>query len=267
MREDGNLDLFSARVLELSRRADRGEIALGDFLTPKEIRAASGILLSEGKRGNFAFIGGYRTAERARLCCLPDYMLYGAESDDDVYLVAVAAAADEISVLRVAGSGYRVLSHRDFMGAVLNLGIKRHVLGDIIVDGDGFGAYIFCDAKIGKFIADSLSRVAVDAVKAEIVSLPEGFAPERKTEPVNDTVASPRADCVVAALVNVPRDRAKSLITSGLVDVNYETLTKPDSEIEAGDIISVRGEGKFRINGFDGMTRRGRLRLAAEKFV
>ena len=76
-----------------------------------------------------------------------------------------------------------------------------------------------------------------------------------------------RADCVVAALCNTSRERAKSLILQGLVEVNYETLSKPDAEISEGDIVSVRGEGKFRVNGTDGTTRRGRLRLSAEKYI
>ncbi len=259
-------ELFSARVLEFSERAGRGAPAPGDFYTPREIRMATEILLRHGKRGTFAFFGGYPTAERRRLCCLPDYMIYD-ETEEGLSRAAADVVGEDIAVLRVRGSGYRTLSHRDFMGAILNLGIKRHTVGDIIADEDGFGAYVFCERKIGRFIVENLSRVASDAVTVCETELPEGFAPERKTEPIADTVASERADCVVAALVNTSRDRAKSLIVSGFVEVNYEPMEKPDEKLEPGDTVTVRGEGKFRIEGFDGVTRRGRLRLSAEKFI
>ncbi len=266
MNTEFDSELFSARVLDLSDRAERGEAAVGGFYTPREIFTATEILLRRGRKGTFAFFGGYDGAERQRLCCLPDYMLYEG-TEEELSRVAAVTVGEETSVLRVSGSGFRTLSHRDFMGAILNLGIKRHTVGDIITDEDGHGAYVFCDRRISGYIAGNLSRVASDAVTAAEAVLPEGFAPERKTEPISDTVASERADCVAAALANMPRDRAKSMITSGLVEVNYEVMTKPDEKLCPGDIVSVRGCGRFRICGFDGVTRRGRLRLLAEKFI
>lgn len=257
--------LFSARVLELARRAERGEVAVSEFFTPREIRASSSVLERGGYRGTFAFFGGYENAERARLICLPDYMLYGGE--EEIRRTAADAAAGEVSVLYVRGSGYRTLSHRDFMGAILSLGIKRHVVGDIIADEDGHGAYVFCDAKIGGYIAENLAKVASDTVKVSIVTLPDGFSVRRRTEPISDTVASMRADCVISALVRCSRERAKELIVSGMAEVNYEAVIKPDAVLEVGDIVSVRGAGKFVISGIDGVTRRGRMRLTAERYI
>lgn len=268
MNEKDRSELFEARISELSRRAGRGQIAAGDFLTPREIHEAEIIIKRLGAGvfggGGYAFFGGYDGAERARLFCLPDYMLYG---ETDPYSAAVSAAEDFISVLRVTGSGYRELSHRDFMGSILSLGIKRGVLGDIITDGDAHGAYVFCDGKIAPFIAENLTKIASDTVRAEITALPHDFRVERKREPLSDTVASPRADAVVSALVRVSRERAKEIIAAGSVEVNYETLVKPDAEIAEGDIVSVRGSGKFLIVGIDELTRRGRIRLFAEKYI
>lgn len=265
MEKDKEGELFEKRTLELAKRAAGGVFASGDFLSPKEIHDADAILARGGYRGTYAFYGGYAEAERRRLYCLPDYMLWeSAES------AAKEAAADDIAVLRIEGSGYRTLGHRDFMGAILSLGIKRAVLGDIIVDEDAPGAYVFCDAEMAGYIAENLSRIGSDTVKVQKLALdmmPDGFCAARKTEPISDTVASMRADCVVAALCNTSRERAKLLILQGLVEVNYETLYKPDAEIAEGDVVSVRGEGKFRVNGTDGTTRRGRLRLSAEKYI
>ena len=281
MDKDKSGELFIKRTLELARRAADGVFAPGDFLSPKEIHDADAALLKNGYRGTYSFYGGYGDAERRRLYCFPDYMLW-----EDAQSAAVTASNDDISVLRVDGSGYRTLSHRDFMGSVLALGIKRTVVGDIIVDenssdknksenessgnGGAPGAYIFCDRDIAGYLKENLTRIGSDAVKVRVLSLselPDGFSANRKTEPISDTVASMRADCVIAALVNCPRERAKAIIIQGLADVNYETLYKPDAELSAGDIVSVRGEGKFRITGTDGVTRRGRLRLSAQKYI
>lgn len=262
--EGADAELFTARVTELAERSGRGQITVGDFMSPGEICTAERILDRGGYGGRYAFFGGYANAERARLVCLPDYMLYDGAP---LYDIAADVCADEVVVLYISGSGYKTLSHRDFMGAILALGIKRHVIGDIIVDEDGCGAHVVCDAKIAAFIAESLSKIGSDTVSVREAALPRDFRAVRKTEPISDTVASMRADCIVPALIRCSREHAKELITAGLVDVNYETWTKPDAALSEGDVISVRGEGKFTIVKVDGMTRRGRLRLIAEKYI
>ena len=88
-----------------------------------------------------------------------------------------------------------------------------------------------------------------------------------KTVAVNDTVASPRFDCVVGALTNLSREKAQSLINSGLCEVDHLPEIRVDRQIEAGAIISVRGYGKFTVNSFDGETKRGRIRMSAEKYI
>ena len=264
---DTENELFLARVTEQMQKADRGEISVGEFLTPREIYYAASELNHIGCRGRFAFCGGYRAAERARLVCLPEYALYGIDETDDDALWQAAAefASEETSVLLISGSGFRSLSHRDFMGSLLALGIKRGCLGDILVDGDS--AYVFCDVKMAEYIKDTLTKVGRDAVKVSITSLPEDFSAAKRTATVTDTVASMRADCVIAALINCSREKAKEYVSAGLCELNYEQLAKPDATLGEGDVLSVRGKGKFVIKGTDGVTKRGRLRLWAEKYI
>ncbi len=259
-------ELFYARVSEQAQRADRGEISVGDFLTPREVYLASVELDRSGNRGRYAFCGGYLGAERARLVCLPEYAVYGIEETDTEALYAVASeyASEVTEVLFISGSGFRSLSHRDFMGSILALGIKRACIGDIVVGDDS--AYVFCDTKMADYIEANLTRVGRDAVKVKKAELPEGFASEKRTETVTDTVASMRADAVISALVNCSRERAKEYIAAGLCELNYQELSKPDAALGEGDVLSVRGKGKFIIKGTDGVTKRGRLRLWAEKF-
>lgn len=199
--------------------------------------------------------------------CLPDYALYDVpDGDEDALWRAAASFAEEdVAVLRIYPSGYKKLTHRDYMGSVLALGIKRSFVGDILVDDEG--AYVFCDCKISEYIVTNLTRVGRDAITVKKTVLPTGFAAQKRTEPVTDTVASMRADCVIAALINCSRERAKEYLRAGLCELDYEVLYKPDAAVAAGSIISVRGKGKFIIRGTDGVTRSGRLRLFAEKYI
>lgn len=264
---DTENELFFARVSEQMQKADRGEISVGEFLTPREIYYATSALVRAGFGGRFAFCGGYASAERARLVCLPEYALYGVDVNDADALRRLAGelTEDDTDVLLVSGSGFRSLSHRDFMGSILALGIKRGCIGDILVDGDS--AYVFCDAKISGYIKDTLTRVGRDAVKVELTRLPDGFNAVKRTETVTDTVSSMRADAVIAALVNCSREKAKEYVSAGLCELNYEQLSKPDANVGEGDVLSVRGKGKFVIKGTDGVTKRGRLRLWAKKYI
>ncbi len=260
-------ELFTARITEQIERADRGDCSVGDFLTPREIYLATSVLNRAGYRGRFAFYGGYPSAERARLVCLPEYALYGIDENDPEVLwnVAKEYADESTSVLLVSGSGFKSLSHRDFMGSILALGIKRSCLGDILVKDDS--AYVFCDVKMAEYIKDTLTRVGRDAVKVRITTLPEEFTAEKRTESVTDTVASMRADSIISALINCSREKAKEYVSAGLCELNYSELTKPDAILSEGDVLSVRGKGKFLIKGTDGVTKRGRLRLWAEKYI
>ncbi len=278
---DNTLALLRARVLELAHKADtRYEITHGDFYNPREAYHAAAALSSAGYRGRFVLWGGYPDAERRRAFILPEYMSQEVETDSAVTGLFpgdlgssplpeqyTEAAAFAITSLRVDGSGYRTLSHRDFLGSILALGIKRAVLGDIIVDSDGAGAVIIADTKIAPFLSSELVRVGSDTVKTYISPLPDGFSGGRRTERITAPVASLRADCVAAALANLSRERAKELIISGAAELNYETITKPDIIVEAGDILTIRGHGKFIIGNIDGTTRRGRLRMCADRYI
>lgn len=170
-----------------------------------------------------------------------------------------------IHPLLLEGSGFRTLSHRDWMGSLLSLGIKREVLGDIVI-WDDFHAVVFCQAKAAAYLISELKKAGRDTVHASPCRLPAGFVPRQQYIPVRGTVASPRADGVVRALCNVSREDAAGLIQRGLVEINYDPISETDAQIESGDILSVRGYGKFQIDEIEQPTGRGRIHLAARKY-
>ena len=126
---------------------------------------------------------------------------------------------------------------------------------------------MFCDEPAAKFLSGELTYAGRDKVRAEICPLPEGFVIENKFGEIYQTVASPRLDGVVRALLSISRDAAAALVEGGSVELNYFTEERVDAKISNGDILSVRGYGKFVVDSADTLTKKGRYRLAARKYI
>lgn len=251
-----------ARAEELCARARNGEITYTAFLTPAEQHAL--FCAMPWAKNQMRADGGYLAAERARIFFLPSYL---QEMEEETLSACLADVREECLIsLQIKGSGFRELHHKDFLGAVLNLGIERDAIGDLCVT-DAHTAVLFCDRVMEKFLSENLARVANDAVKITRVTLPEGFDGGRKFQQISDTVASPRADSVVAALANLSRERAQAMFREGLVEINYEPAEKPDQQLEKNCVIVIRGKGKFIIRSLDEQTKKGRIRLQADKYL
>lgn len=250
--------LFEARVLACIAQAERGAVGQTAFLSPAEQMTATGLLAMRGiPTERYLLYGGYADAERRRLFVLPDWY----ESGD------LCMVSDEIIPVRICGSGFHDLTHRQYMGSILALGIERDVIGDIVVT-DPHHAVVFCVRHIVSFLlSGELTRVASDTVKVEQFTLPPSFENPRQTVTVTDTVMSPRLDGIVAALTNLSREKAKTAVTSGDVYLNFSRVQEPDRIVAEGDLLSVTGYGKFRIDSVSDTTKKGRLRLIAQKFI
>ena len=255
---------LEARLDDLFARADRGELAISSFLSPKEGLCATRYLKSRGI--SYRIFGGYEDAERVRVYLLPSYV-----EDDGGSLETLLTSYgydSQIVCLRVSGSGYASLSHRDFLGSLLGLGLERSVIGDILVtDTVPVQAFVFCDAPIAPFLLSEWKKVGNDTVKLVKIALEEVDIPARRWTDIHDTLASPRLDGVVASLCRLSRDRAKIAVESGLVELNFETEERPDRTVEAGAILSVRGYGRFRILSVSEQTKKGRIRMVAQKYL
>ncbi|MBQ8397093.1 MAG: hypothetical protein IJX53_02710 [Clostridia bacterium] len=258
--------LFRARLAELDGRAGQGSLSFTRYLTPHELAVARTI---PGRSTRFVW-GGWPDAERKRIFFVPDYAGEPEADTAEGWLELLAPffgdeIADAVTRVRITGSGYRVLNHRDYLGSILALGLERSALGDIVIIDD-YSAALFCDARIADYLSTTLERIGADKVK--IVRDDSGAPlPLRATRPIHDTIASPRLDCVVAALTNLAREKAQTMIRAGEVEVNFFPETRTDAEVREGDMLSLRGCGRFVVRAFDGETRRGRLRLLAEQYV
>lgn len=156
------------------------------------------------------------------------------------------------------------LSHRDFLGALMNLGIERYCLGDILVNSSS--AYIFCTAEMADFIVENLTQVKHTSVQCSKVSLDScDIVPVFDEVRVN--VASERIDAVIAAVYNLSRTVAGRLITSEYVFINGHIAKNAGVRVKDGDRISVRNHGKFIYCGIDGTSRKNRLYVKIKKYV
>lgn len=257
-----SFDSLFARLDDLKECAVRGNVGISAFFSPREEYAATQYLKS--RNTDFILFGGYSNAERKKIYFLPDFIESGDPQNIDV--IVEYGFSTEIDCLKISGSGFEELSHRAVMGSLLGLGIERDAIGDIVMI-DNRNAVFFCDSQLTRFFEESLERVGRDKVKVKRIELDESILPERKFLTVNDTVASARIDCVVAALCSVSRERAKELLSASFVELNYECVERPDREVVTPATVSVRGFGKFLVNSLSDKTKKGRFKLVAKKFL
>lgn len=151
------------------------------------------------------------------------------------------------------------LTHRDFLGAVLNLGIERQTVGDILIKPGV--AVLFCVDAVAETVVKELTRVKHTSVATRILELDEldgaGFGVEFET--LRETVASLRADAVIAKMCGMSRTVAAEHFMAGYVTINGRLPLKYDMELKPGDVFTVRGHGKYIFDGVSGESRKGRL--------
>lgn len=251
-------DIFYAKLRDMMLRAERGMCSCSHFLSPREARLSCEYVKSAGADVAYLLEGGYPDAERVKLFLLPAFL------NEPEYTAPLLA--EEICLLRISGGGFCTLTHRDYLGALLALGIERHVLGDVCVL-DACHALVVCDADIAPYVCAELSRVGKDGVKVEVLPFGTEIVLPERYRSVSDTVASARFDCVAAALAGLSREKAQMLIRAGECTVDYEACDKCDKVIDPPCVISLRGHGKFRVDDLGTQTKKGRLRLLARKYI
>lgn len=238
------------RALDLSRRCEqRGIVTNTGFLTPAERFA----LEHDPALWDSAplFRGGYPEAERTMAFFLPDWM--EAEELD---------VSAHICALRLRAS-FGEPGHRDYMGAVLGMGVGREWVGDILVEGPE--AVILCQPSVLRHLL-GIEKVGRFGVKAEMLSLDEIPRREKHTEERRFTVMSPRLDAVAAGLFRLSRTEAARQIALGALSLNYSECLKPDAPIREGDVLSLKGAGKGRVSEIGGSSRKGRMFVTAELY-
>ncbi len=243
-------ELIIPRIRDAIRLCDTSSMPkFVGFLTASEAAIAAEFVSKLGC--NAELFGGYDGAERVYFGIFPDW----CEDKDAFFPIATVTFS------------YRrqdKLTHRDFLGALMALGIERQTVGDILIEEGR--AIAFLSRDIVKCVLSGITKVASVGV-----SLSEGFQyplpGASSMKEITDTVASTRLDCIVAALLKCSRGQAATFIEDGLVAVNSVCVEKTVKAVRNGDKITVRGKGKFVIDSVEDRTRKDRIILKAKKYM
>ena len=245
-------DATLRHLLDLCRKSGKtGTWQYSGFLTPAEQEDL--YRSPEAKGFRYFLTGGYDAAERKILAA-------GDETE-------AGPPEPPVSVIAVVPKNAKFaeeLTHRDYLGAILGLGIERSLIGDILVRGRQ--AWFFCLSSAAGMLASSLTQVRRTAVEARVTGTD---VPELQPAylPLQLNVASERLDAVTAAFAGLSRGQAEKLFAAEKVFVNGRTVTDRSTRLKEGDILSVRGFGKAVYDGIEHETRKNRYRIRLRKLV
>ena len=246
-------ELLAKRIQELANTAERkGCVTFTDFLNLNEQNILHQTIQKFSWIKGETF-GGYKGAERQIAAFVPEELYY--------------EWAYPIACIRIRPVNLRFaedLSHRDILGALMNLGIERSRTGDIAVCEKE--AYLFCHESMAELIQEELTRIRHTTVVCSHCD-PAEFTYVPSVKNIRGTVASVRLDSVMALAFQSSRSSLLSLIGDGKVFVNGRLITTNAYALKEGDIVSVRGMGKFRYTGGGGQSKKGRFVVEIDKYV
>ena len=251
--------ILRAYISENIEKAQRENIpsAVSKFLDSASLSAAAA--LARSTAGRFIFWGGFDGAERVVMLSIPDYI----ESDDPNEIFTVYSDECPLSAVRVEKDRFSDIGHRDYLGAVMGLGLTRESVGDICVQPDGCDIIALPNA--AKYIVQNLTGAGRATLKAKLIPLGEVRAPQVSIKEMNITVASPRLDAVAGEIFSLSRSAAA--IASGAVTVNDEQVLKADRRLSPKDKIVLRGKGRAILGEEFTQTKKGRVRIGVKKSV
>lgn len=200
--------------------------------------------------------GGYDEAERRMMVCVPRDLPLSDEEATEGLMRIIRVKLPAIS---------RELSHRDYLGSILGLGIERRLTGDILVRSDG--ADIFIVPGIEGFLLEELHRIGNVEVKVSSAGVEDAVIPEVRADYIKDSVSSLRLDSIVSSAFRLSRAKAAEAIRKGIVSVDHIECLKPDRIVDEGSSIVLKGKGKAVLEEIGGESKKGRLRIVIKRFI
>ncbi len=248
---------------KIEQAINKNIITYSGFLDIRQ-RSAAEAACRKHKELEIFFYGGYSEAERTIAVFLPDYT---AVADMTGLFRYFSRNPDEnpVAVLSIGKDNFSILNHRDYLGSVMGLGVKREMIGDILVRDDGCDIILL--KTIVKFLADNLQKAGRATLSAAIKSVDEIIVPDQKTQETLCPVASLRLDNIVSAAFGLSRSLAAEAVKKGIVSVNGLQTQKPDAKLSQGDKIVLRGKGKAILKELAGETKKGRIKAVFQKFL
>lgn len=245
-----------ARLLDHRDMAQtRGQLKTSDFLSP-EARTEAETLLARLPPQRHVFFGGYAAAERSVCVFLPDWMEEeDLQTQEDGPLCALKLCLPPRATPQ---------SHRDYLGSLMALGLKREKFGDILCTEQG--AQMILLREQAKILHSQWEKVGRYPIQLCELPLAQIEVPAPHIRELRESVASLRLDAVLAAGFQLSRARAVECITQGRVACNHSPCEKADTILSEGDVCSCRGLGKFELHKLGALSRKGRLQVILHRF-
>ena len=236
----------------------REKIEYTDFLDMYQISLVENFL-KKIKFENYKLYGGYEDAERKILIIYP-------EKYNDNMLEKNYPKILKVVRVTLGEEEQGKYSHRNYLGGIVKLGLKREKVGDILVAD--VGADIIAMEEFSEILKKELpSLTRFENSKVEIIDLKDLRKKEISIEDVKIIVPSLRLDNIVSDLARTSRSKAAQIIAQERVFVNGQNETKLSKQIKLHDVITIRGKGRFVIKEFDGTTRSGRTVIVVQKYI
>ncbi len=217
-------------------------------------------ILKQEKVENYIISGGKENTERKIIVFYPEKLKSLVEMD---YRKILPITCIRIELPKEKYGNY---SHRDYLGGLIKLGIKREKIGDIFVFNNG--ADIIILEEILKFLKTNLSSLTrFSKATIEQINLSDVREKNINREKMNIIVASMRLDCVISEILKTSRTIAEKVINESRVFINFEPINKITKQVKEKDLITIRGKGRFEIQEIEGITKNNRVKLVINKFV
>ena len=236
----------------------KGRIDSTDFLDMYQVSLVESFL-KKNKIEQYKLFGGYEDSERKILITYPEsYTEEMVQKNYEKFLRVVRIELPE--------EEHGKYAHRNYLGGIVKLGLKREKVGDILVANEGADIVVVSDfAEVLEKELPSLTRF--ENSKLSITEISNLKKKEIKIENIEIIVPSLRLDNIVSDLARTSRSKASQIIAQERVFINGKNETKVSKQVKLGDIITIRGKGRFIIKDFKGTTRSGRTVVLIEKYV
>ncbi|MDO4175518.1 MAG: YlmH/Sll1252 family protein [Eubacteriales bacterium] len=232
---------------------ERSYLTYTKFLDMHEAALAARLLHTLGSI-RARFWGGYADAERKLLFFLPDWMEELPAEDEDCPITAIRC-------LRNKGDA---LSHRDYLGSLMGLGLRRDGIGDILVGEHGADIIVY--KEIAPYLLTNYAKAGRKSLHVEEIPIGRIIVPEEKVTMLRDTVASMRLDSITASMFRMSRAKAADAIRAGKVFVNQQECLRTDQEVREKDRITLRGTGRGEVDEILGESKKGRIVVSLKRF-
>ena len=256
-RKDEDRLLLSKLLDKIAFVERTNKIQYTDFLTPVELQILKDVLNMQGIK-NYVIFGGTENAQRNIIVIYPNKL-------ETVFELGNFDFNSICSCVRIINNQERY-DHKVYLGGLIKLGVKREKIGDIITYENG--ADIVVDKEIAKFLTTNLTElVRFQKSKVDVINFKDITKKEQEYKDLKIIVSSLRLDNVISELAKTSRAKSLDVLKQERVFINYKNEVKPTKLVQTGDIITVRGKGKFLIYKIDSQTRNGRAVVLVKQYV